>query len=507
MKSFKRYISLLLAVVMLSLTFVSSAAATQEYDHYPKIYVNGVGSRAVYMADDQEKKPVFFPVNGEAMMENLKNFGEYISDGVKNGEYNLAYSVAYNLMWETCGGSALDKDGITPLFNSTIDPCELDYGGEGVYNFNYDSRLDPVDLAHQLYDYIALVREDSGCEKYELVASSYGTAVLAACLKEHPDVLDYADSVVFCVPTIGGMEFVGELFSGNISTDSVLLEDYLSNMLGSEEMSLFLSILQQSGIFNLLVEYAAEPLAKAALLRAAKDIVRDIFATFPSMWSFVTDDYFYQTLEYLYGENYADPDHEYAGLISKVTYYHEEVMMKMDEVFSMLDEREIHTALLVKYDKPIIPLTAKSNVMSDGLVTLEGASFGGFSSRYGERLEEGYEQKLHTEYDMLSPDGCIDASTGAYPFTTWYIKNLDHGTRTDSYYKLMNTVAYENLDVYTDESYPQFLVIAEDGETIIPLEKTEPEQELSFLGKCGALIKLIFENIVNKIKGIFDGNE
>lgn len=500
MKSIKKCISLVLVAVMLTLCGISTVAAEDEYSHLPKIYVDGIGSRAVYMADDPEKTPVFFPMNSDLLMENLGNFGEYIKDSAKNLDPDIIYNLAYNLMWDTCGGAVLDTDGISPKFNSTIDPCPLDYRGNGEYRFSYDSRLDPVDIAHQLYEYIGLVQDHSGSEKVELVASSYGTASLVACLKVHPDILDYADSVVLCVPTVGGMEFVGELFSGKVNTDALILKDYLGNMAGSEELSLFLSILYDTGTLDFLVEDALEPAIRGALLRAAKDIVHDIFATFPSMWSYVQDENFYEALEYLYGENYADPDHEYAGLIARVTYYHEEVMMKTDEIFASLDEKGVHTAILVKYNKPLIPLTEKSNLMSDDLVTVEKASFGAVSSRYGETLPEDYKQQLHTEYDMISPDRCIDASTGAYPFTTWYIRDLDHGTRTDGYMELMDAVTYNNLDVYTDARYPQFLVLGEDGQSVVPFTEYEPEQEMSFVEKCIALIKRLFVIMLEKIR-------
>ena len=45
------------------------------------------------------------------------------------------------------------------------------------------------------------------------------------------------------------------------------------------------------------------------------------------------------------------PDHEYAGLIGKATYYHEKVMMKTDEILALVNEKGIHTAILVKYNK------------------------------------------------------------------------------------------------------------------------------------------------------------
>ncbi len=500
---FKKTVSLLLAVLIAVSCCTGLVASATDYNHLPKIYVNGIGTRAVYMADDPEKNPVFFPMNNDLLMENLKGILNYAKESVANLDPNIIRNMAYNLMWDTCGMSVLDTDGISPKFNSTIDPCPLDYRGNGEYSFNFDSRLSPLDLAKQLYEYIGWVQADSGSDKIEIVASSYGTAILAACLKLYPDVMDIADSVLFCVPTIGGMEFVGELFSGQVNTDAVLLKDYLSNMLGNDDLSLLLSVLLQTGTLDFIIEEGLEPAIEAALLDAAKDIVHDIFATFPSMWSYVQHDNFYAALEYLYGKNYADPNHEYAGLINRVVTYHEEVMMKIDEIFESLDNKNVHTGLLVKYDKPLIPLTEKGNVMSDDLVTVECASFGAVSSRFSETLPEDYKQKLHTDYDMVSPDRCIDASTGAYPFTTWYIKNLDHGSMPNSYKDMMNVIVYNNLNIHSNENYPQFMVYNADDESITPFKEYTPEKKTTFVEECIALVRRLIEIIIEKLTDLF----
>ena len=503
MKTLKKSLCLVLSLIMALTCFAAVTASAADYDHLPKVYVDGIGSRAVYMADDPEKKPVFFPMNNDLLMANLKNFTKYIEDSAKNLDPDVVYNLVYNLMWDTCGMSALDTDGITPKFNSTIDPCPLDYRGNGEYQFSYDSRLSPLDIADQLYEYIGWVMEHSGSDKIELVGSSYGTAPLVACLQKYPDLFEHLDTVLLCVPTVGGIEFIGELFSGNVNTDAVLLKDYLGAMLGNDDISLLLSVLQQTGTLDFIVEDALEPAIKAALMDAIRDIIHDIFGTFPSMWSYIQHDRFYDALEYIYGENYADDDHEYAVLINKVTYYHEEVMMKMDDLFATLQEKNIHSGILVKYDKPLIPLTEKGNVMSDNMVTVESASFGAISARFGETLPADYQQKLHTDYNMLSPDGCIDASTGALPFNTWYIKNLEHQNRTDGYVKLMNAVAYGNLDVNTDTNYPQFLVLGEDGQSLVPQTKIEPEKKMTFVEECIALVKRLIEIIIDKLSGLF----
>lgn len=503
MKFFKKAICLILALLLTISCFACLTVSAYDTERTPKIYVNGIGTRAVYMADDPEKKAVFFPMNNELLMENLKGILNYAKNAVTNLDPDIIGNMAYNLMWDTCGMSVLDTDGISPKFNSTIDPCPLDYRGNGYYSFNFDSRLSPLDLAKQLREYIDWVLEDSGKDKIEFVASSYGTAIMAACLKLYPEVMDIADSVLFCVPTIGGKEFVGELFSGQINTDAILLKDYLSNMLGNDDLSLLLSVLLQTGTLDFIIEEGLEPAVEIALLDAAKDIIHDIFATFPSMWSYVQHDNFYAALEYLYGENYADPNHEYAGLINRVTYYHEEVMMKMDEIFDLLDSKNVHTGLLVKYNKPLIPLTGKGNIMSDDLVAVETASFGAVSSRFGDTLPKDYKQQLHTEYDMISPDNCIDASTGAYPFTTWYIRNLDHGSMPSAYTAMMDAIVYGDLDIHSDESYPQFMLYNADDESITPFKEHIPEKKLTFVEECIALVKRLIEIIIEKFSDLF----
>lgn len=503
MNFYKKIISLIIAVLIAALCFANPYAFAYDSERTPKIYVNGIGTRAVYMADDPEKKPVFFPMNNELLLENLKGILDYAKESAANLDPNIIRNMAYNLMWDTCGMSVLDTDGITPKYNAIVDPCPLDYRGNGEYSFNFDSRLSPLDLAKQLYEYIGWVQEDSGSRKIEFVASSYGTAILAACLRFYPDVLDIADSVLFCVPTIGGMEFIGELFSGQVNTDAVLLKDYLSNMLGNDDISLLLSVLLQTGTLDFIIEEGLEPAVEAALLDAAKDIAHDIFATFPSSWSYVQHDNFYAALEYLYGKNYADENHEYAKLIKKVITYHEEVMMKTDEIFESLNKKNVHTGILVKYDKPLIPLTEKGNVMSDDLVTVECASFGAISSRFGETLPDDYRQKLHTDYNMISPDRCIDASTGAYPFTTWYIKNLDHGSMPTDYKNLMNAVVYGNLNINSDENYPQFLVFNDEDQSIKPFKEYTPEKKPTFVEECIALVKRIIEIVIEKLTGLF----
>jgi hypothetical protein len=71
-----------------------------------------------------------------------------------------------------------------------------------------------------------------------------------------------------------------------------VLSGFVDDTLGNDDLSLILSILNKTGALDKILEYLLEPVVQVALMRAVKDIIHDIFGTFPSMWSFVQDEFF-----------------------------------------------------------------------------------------------------------------------------------------------------------------------------------------------------------------------
>ncbi len=508
MKSIKKITAILLTIVML-IPCVGSAlsAFAEDYSHLPQLYVNGIGSRAVYDINDPEKKSLFYPVNTELMLDNLNNLGEYVKKSAENLEPDVLYTIVYSWAMDSFGMIAFREDGSTPVYDNIVtDPCPLDYQGNGKYHFNYDSRVDPVELAHKLHDYVLEMQEHSGSQRFELVGSSYGTSIVMAYLNEYPEDRQFIDSIVLCVPSLGGVDFVGQLFTGDFTLDADTLTDFISFMVANEDINLLMSVLNKSGALEAILTYFLDPFLRVAVLRALKDFAHDVFATLPAMWSFVKDEYFYEALEHLYGEDYDSDDHQYAVLIDKLIYYHENVMVRTEEIFEICVQEGIHTNIICKYGRPPMPLSEHKNYMSDGLVGVETASFGCTSCDYGEVLPKDYEQQLYKEYNMISADGCIDASTGALPFNTWYIKGLEHGEKTGPYFEFINKVAYENLDVFTDPAYPQFIQVASDGsESIVPLTHTEQERETSLLEDFLKLVIRLIKLISTKLSELFKG--
>ena len=503
MKSLKKIISFILCAVIVFGCFGSIFAyAAKDYDHYPQVFVCGIGSRVVYYKDDPEKKSIFYPLNTDILLGNLKKFPSYTVDSIKNGDPKILYNCLYNWFADSFEDAALEADGFTSKPNTAVDPCGLNYDGKGKYTFCYDSRLDPVDVAKQLHEYIKQVQKHSGSKKFELVGSSYGTSVVTAYLNEYKSYRKHIDSVVLCVPSLKGVDLVGELFAGNLTIDPETLRQYISLAVGNEDVDLVINILKKSGMWDLILKCALEPALEAALMDVLAAVLRDVIGTCPMFWSFVQDEYFYDALENVYGKDYKSPDHEYATLISRITYYHENIMNKAEKILKDAAKTGIHVNVICKYGRPAVPMSEHGNFRSDGVVSLEAASLGATCSLRDERLPEDYKQKKYKKYNLISADGYIDASTCAFPLNTWIIKGLEHSEKSEDYYKLIDTVAYDNLDIFSNKYFPQFLQVSpNNSKKLIPLLPVEEnDTETTIIADVVTLAKRLVELVKTTIK-------
>ncbi len=499
MKTLKKALSLVLALIMLLSCMSVVSYAVQDYDHLPQIYIEGFESKQIFHKDDTNREnALFFPINGDRMISNLMQYEKYLKQAVKEGNPDLLYTYICLWMQDCFGLVALKNDGFTSHDDVIVEETTLNYKGNGKYVFRYDCRLSPVDIANEFAQYVKEVQTHSGSQEYELAASSYGASVAIAYINEYPKERQNIDSLVLCVPSTNGVNFAGELFSGNFDIDPDALLAFLADMNLGEELSLFLSVLNKTGTLDAILESFLEPALKVALLKALRTTVLDIFGTMPSMWSFVDDRYFYDALEYTYGENYADDDHEYAVLIDRLTYYHDNIMIKTEDIIETAINEGLKVSILSKYGDPPFPLSREGNFTGDGFVALDMSSFGATCALNGQQLPADYVQAKDCGRNMISPDRCVDASTCFLPDNTWFIKGLWHGEKTDDYYNLINTILYDDINVLNDR-YPQFLENDGNG-YLIPMKEAEaPKKETSwlydFLTLLPRLLKLLFEKL------------
>ena len=492
-----RILSILLCLVILFTSLGGIIASAEEKtEHLPQILVGGLGCAPVYYEGDPDKTTMFYPIDFGRAIGKLGNIGEYMKKALSKEDPDILYDVLYEWMWDCFGMLSLGTDGETYAEGITTDEIALAFNEQGNYAFDYDSRLDPVSIAHKLDEYIGWVQEDSGSEKVELVGSSYGTTVVMAYLNEYRDKWDIIDSVLLCVPSVGGINFFGELFSGKLTIDADALVSFIDGKFGLETVALALGILNKAEVLPLFLECLAVPVLKEAVFEALTDIIRDVVATLPAAWTCIQDDDYIASLEHIFGENYGSADHESAKLISKIDYYHKNVKVKAYDILEEAKKAGIKMNIICKYGNPPVPVSEDGNFAGDGIVELKIASFGATCGQYEEKLPADYKQALYTDYNFISTDGTVDASTGALPFNTWYIKGLEHGGKNEDYFKLIDAIVFEDLDVFTSEEYPQFLEVPEeDGERLIPMLPVEDKKDTSIWEDLITLVVKVVELI------------
>lgn len=504
MKLLKSVLCVLLALLMV-VPGLGSAFAAETEEKYPMVYLAGFGDTNIYYEDDPEQKSLFFPLDTDRLLGNLRNVDDYILKSIKNREPDVLYTCLYSYLWDSFGMLRLNPDG-SSVDGVVAAEVKLNHVGNGRYDFNYDCRKDPFKIAQELREYIETVKQATGSEKVELVASSYSANAALTYLKVYENELDDIDSVVLCVPSIGGISLLSEILAGEVNVSHKAFREYIGNLKGMEFFGDFMWVLDKAGVLEPLVESMLVPVLEEAIMDALMDISRDLIATIPAVWACITDEYFEKVMINMFGEDYNSENHEYAQLIENVTYYHENIKLKAKDILSYTKQNnaDLHMAVVCKYGNPSIPLSKYEDVLTDGLVFIELSSFGATCANYGETLGESYTQAKYQENNLISPDRLIDASTCLFPFNTWFIKGLDHSQKNEDYHKVLAAVAHGDLDIYSDETYPQYLTVSpEDEERIIAYNPTEDEKPLTAFERFIDILKKIFLIPVNLFRKFF----
>lgn len=504
MKLFKSTLCLLLVAIMtFSCCSVAMAAKPQEYDHLPQVFVTGIGSAKIYFEDDPEQTSLFWPVDTNRLLKNLTNVGGYIKKAVDKKDKTVLRTVIYNYLVDSFGMLAFKPDG-TCMDGVTVEPTVLCEEEPGKFTFYYDSRQAPTTIAPQLHDYIMLVMEETGSDKIELVGSSYGANAVTAYIYQYPQDYKYIDSLLLCVPSIGGMNFFGELLSGNFDISPIGLCDFINQLVEIELIPDFFYLMEEAGVLEVFLDAIVIPALRDSVYAAVIDFVRDAIATVPALWVCVNDQYFDAAMENIYGKDYLDPNHEYAKLIAEMRHYHYDVANKAADIYLEAEKKsDLELSIITKFDRAAIPLTSGPNTMDDGLVTVPVASFGATCTTYGGQLPADYKQAKYPEYNFMSPEWDIDASTCAKPFNTWFIKGLGHAKKNEDYKKFVDEIVYKDLNVFSDPNRPQFMTVSEsDPEMLEPLgPEVKKENLYTRIWDIIRKIVLFPMGIINKITG------
>lgn len=480
---FKKSLCVFLTVLMIAAAFVPFAFAGNE--EYPMVYIRGYGSSTF---DSKGNEIDAKDVDKDYILNATKDVLKEMPAN-PNGDWSRYCDALYNCFAPLYDDVRLNKDGEPVDGGATWKYRQLNWVIHKTSNFaaydywfSYDWRVDPYETAKELALYIDKVLAATGKKKVTLVGRCLGACIAAAYLEMTENVENKVANVIFNIPSVGGVELFGALFSGNIVLDDVALDRYLTEKSDSKQ------IFEDPALQSLLV--AAVSLARYCKIvgvatgavteiykRVYKDLVPRLaltsYGSFPSFWSMVGTEYYEEAKALCFGGQ----EEEYAKMIEKTDHFYNNVTVRLTEIIKDLTAKGINFSYIAKYNTSILPVCKECNLQADGVTSLSVLSGGATSADIGKVLPASYieEAKAKGTDKYISADKIVDASTCLFPDRTWFVKDLPHAETPDYLDRLTERISRGNgnYTVFSDSAYPQYM--SNDPETGAMTPSVSPE--------------------------------
>lgn len=472
----KKIISVFLAVLLLGALAAPAFAVPAAYDETsPIIYV--IGRTTIYNNLHTDRQAVPDAGNDE-IMAAVQEALPYAAKAVLLGQWNEYADMAYDLFMSFFEGYGLDENG--EVYNDSgvtwswsENNLSRDYTSNNpyTYKFEYDARLSPLEIADDLNDYIEAVKRVTGKEKVSIIARCLGANIALAYLYKYQESEGYSgiDTLVLYDASSNGIEILETAMSGSIKVDSAAASKFLRDFdlnVDNETIAAILPMTLQMLEETYGMEFVGEFIegfydhVKDSLFRR---FLLSTFASTPGYWSMVNDNYD-EAMQYIFGKE--DAAEKYSVLIGKIEDYRNNVQLHTVDMLEDMREAGVDIAAIVKYGAVGYPIFEDADKLTDGVTGVVKQSFGATVSDFDATLGTSYiKARTAAGYGAyISPDGQIDASTGLFADTTWFIKNYAHNPFYDSINPLLNAICRnKGFNVNSDENWPQFTVMEDGG--------------------------------------------
>ena len=522
----KSLIALLLVAAMLSVAPLSAAAVSVSVN--PIIYVADMEDIDLYEYPDTLNQSVVFDRDSAefrsactkilaaiALSQNngassalpdvvtgINSIMSPIACGTTGKSRNSAVGpLNYNLPISQYPDEPINTATVTAIVNAVSDKVDKDH----FYVFFYDWRLDPLENAASLLDYIEDVITATRAESVSLIGAGYGGVIVNAYLYQYrTHAAQNVYSCVFLDSPLMGNAIIGDLMKGKVAKKAVdnnsissnfstitgeergeaMLqymnddpENYLSSLmqsiLGSSLGGQILSVFAKYLLLDILKsEGSASKLAKLynnfALLAGENvytSCLRDYLRTMPGLWVLVPTKDYAAAKEYLYGDEILD--YEFSKRL-------ENARAVVDNTVATLKYAQadgVKTYVVANYGRQLLPATISLDDLSDGIESTKYASAGAITAECGKEWTVQVNCAQSRYHDHLSPDGDIDASTCALPENTWFIKDLKHlDFQYDTTAAFIAWLVTSNTqrNVWETADYPQYLIYSKYRKNITP---------------------------------------
>ncbi len=495
-KKSNKLIALVLSVIMLfgALPMFASAA---EKALDPVIYILGYGGN-LFVDRNNPNSEKIYPLDVDVSAVVKEAAGPCLTalaTATLTGDYSDYCEEIYSRMAPIYEEILLNPDGTVKVAEDgkiSGNQYHLNYNSHNYfeadeYYFYYDWRLSPMVLQEQIDSLVDTASKASKTGKVDIVGRCYGANIISAYLAENDDVASKVDDIIMYVPSTEGIGLIGRFFTGEIELNAATINEYVNELIKYENIiedsfvkdfiDVFLLILEQAEMIQMGTDKIQE-LINAIKVDLIAPLVRNSYGSFPSFWAMIPDEYFIDALNFVY--NTEELRNEYKGTLALIMQYHNEVQLTSRATLKAYAENGIDIYVISKYNLPSVPVFGQSNPMSDAIAETALTSFGATAAEFGKTLSSSYIENMSDEdKKYLSSDEKIDASTCLFPETTWFLKNCyhDHFNSPTLYTFLDTILATEDITVFTNENYPQFIDANVTAETLTPVTEKDSEAQ------------------------------
>lgn len=323
-------------------------------------------------------------------------------------------------------------------------------GEDHLYYFAYNSFGNNYDIVCELYDFIQMVKAETGHDKVNIVPISMGGSVANGLFEYFPEVVDDLNRVVYIVPALNGSTIVGDLFTKNFAffDTEFLYNGFLEALMDEED----------ARMIEVIARILPDEVLSGVLKNVADCLVDDVASNVTMLWGLCPKEYYPQASELLLSSKPA---------IKAQTDKFYQAQLNSNANIQRLVDNGVEVFDIVDYDVAMYLIgNSWNDDNADGIIQLSSTAIGVESAIVGETLGEGYKQKNTSpncsdpSHNHVSPDNVVDASTGLLPDHTFYFDGQGHEqtARNDAIISLATALlASEDIkDVYSTPDYPQF---------------------------------------------------
>ncbi len=482
----KKFISVILAFTLIfSACAVSASAAVKtdcggNCDKCPSIVVPGIGQSNVWALDEDgnylldadgdrmscfpaifDVKSIVFKVLVPALLTLITQHDIGLSDALcdvvldsfavnlcdENGK-NTGNIEVEKYPYSVAECTDYEKEQIYD--NIPLQAYSEIAGEDHLYYFAYNSFGNNKDIVDELYQFIQMVKEETGHDKVNIVPISMGGSVANGLLEYYPDVVNDLNKVVYIVPALNGSTIVGDLYTKNFTffdTD-YLYNGFLETLMDEDE----------ARMIEVIARILPDKVLAGTLQKVANCLVEDVAANITMLWGLCPKEYYPEASAALLKNK---PE------IKKQTDAFYKAQLNSDANIQKLVDAGVQVFNIVDYDVPLNQIGNSWNKdNSDGVIQLSSTAMGVKSAIVGETLGDDYVQANTSPncsdrtHNHISPDNVVDASTGLLPDTTFYFdaQNHEQTARNDIIISLATRLlATDDIkDVYSTDEYPQF---------------------------------------------------